>query len=223
MDSQRRRRWRLKCALRNHPTRNQWFGSSTLLARIAAASPSQRLASGLLSRLVSSAFCFRRQMPFGTRFIADFCAPSIKLMVEVDGGYRSGRNRRSVPSGLERAAAGCGVPKCLVASFRPALTMPPSAISSLERKAELYCAQAQALGANKSKAVLPVQSRNRGPRRRSLAAVARSRQTRTSPQVSAFDGPPGCSPARCGINRMQIQMKTIRTAEAVNLPNPNPP
>lgn len=151
MDSQRRRRWRLKCALRNHPTRNQWFGSSTLLARIAAASPSQRLASGLLSRLVSSAFCFRRQMPFGTRFIADFCAPSIKLMVEVDGGYRSGRNRRSVPSGLERAAAGCGVPKCLVASFRPALTMPPSAISSLERKAELYCAQAQALGLTRAK------------------------------------------------------------------------
>jgi very-short-patch-repair endonuclease len=35
--------------------------------------------------------CFRRQVPVGTRFIADFCAPSIKLIVEVDGGYHAGR------------------------------------------------------------------------------------------------------------------------------------
>ena len=35
--------------------------------------------------------CFRRQVPVGARFIADFCAPSIKLIVEVDGGYHSRR------------------------------------------------------------------------------------------------------------------------------------
>jgi very-short-patch-repair endonuclease len=35
--------------------------------------------------------CFRRQVPVGARFIADFCAPSIKLIVELDGGYHSRR------------------------------------------------------------------------------------------------------------------------------------
>ena len=34
---------------------------------------------------------FRRQVPVGTRFIADFLAPSVKLIVEVDGGYHSRR------------------------------------------------------------------------------------------------------------------------------------
>ena len=33
---------------------------------------------------------FRRQVVIGRR-IADFCAPSVKLVVEVDGGYHAGR------------------------------------------------------------------------------------------------------------------------------------
>ena len=33
---------------------------------------------------------FRRQVPVG-RYIADFVAPSCKLVVEVDGGYLAGR------------------------------------------------------------------------------------------------------------------------------------
>ncbi|MGC4063441.1 MAG: DUF559 domain-containing protein [Polyangiaceae bacterium] len=33
---------------------------------------------------------FRRQVPVG-RYIADFVAPSVKLIVEVDGGYHSRR------------------------------------------------------------------------------------------------------------------------------------
>ncbi|MGC4065029.1 MAG: DUF559 domain-containing protein [Polyangiaceae bacterium] len=33
---------------------------------------------------------FRRQVPVG-RYIADFTAPSVKLIVEVDGGYHSRR------------------------------------------------------------------------------------------------------------------------------------
>jgi len=36
--------------------------------------------------------CFRRQVPVGNRFIADFCAPSVRLIVEVDGGYHSRRS-----------------------------------------------------------------------------------------------------------------------------------
>jgi len=34
---------------------------------------------------------FRRQVPVAGRFIADFLAPSIALIVEVDGGYHSRR------------------------------------------------------------------------------------------------------------------------------------
>ncbi len=37
--------------------------------------------------------CFRRQVPVGARYIADFCAPSIALIVEVDGGYHRLRSR----------------------------------------------------------------------------------------------------------------------------------
>jgi very-short-patch-repair endonuclease len=33
---------------------------------------------------------FRRQVPLG-RYIADFLAPSVKLIIEVDGGYHSRR------------------------------------------------------------------------------------------------------------------------------------
>ena len=39
---------------------------------------------------------FRRQVPVG-RFVVDFVAPSVKLVVEVDGGYhaaRAGADRR---------------------------------------------------------------------------------------------------------------------------------
>jgi very-short-patch-repair endonuclease len=32
---------------------------------------------------------FRRQVPVGGRFIADFCAPSVRLIVEVDGGIHA--------------------------------------------------------------------------------------------------------------------------------------
>lgn len=32
---------------------------------------------------------FRRQVPIGHRYIADFLAPAAKLVVEVDGGYHS--------------------------------------------------------------------------------------------------------------------------------------
>ena len=34
---------------------------------------------------------FKRQMPLGDRYIADFFAPSVGLVVEVDGGVHRGR------------------------------------------------------------------------------------------------------------------------------------
>ncbi len=36
-------------------------------------------------------FVFRRQVPIVNRYIADFLAPSLKLVVEVDGAYHSKR------------------------------------------------------------------------------------------------------------------------------------
>ncbi len=32
---------------------------------------------------------FRRQLPVGQRYIADFCAPAIRLIVEADGGQHA--------------------------------------------------------------------------------------------------------------------------------------
>ncbi|MFZ5891710.1 MAG: endonuclease domain-containing protein [Myxococcota bacterium] len=37
--------------------------------------------------------CFRRQVPLGGRFIADFVAPVACLVVEVDGAYHARRKR----------------------------------------------------------------------------------------------------------------------------------
>jgi very-short-patch-repair endonuclease len=34
---------------------------------------------------------FRRQVPLGGRFIADFLAPAVRVIVEVDGGYHGHR------------------------------------------------------------------------------------------------------------------------------------
>ena len=44
--------------------------------------------------------CFRRQVPVGERFIADFCVPSIRLIVEVDGGYHA--RRRAADASRDR-------------------------------------------------------------------------------------------------------------------------
>ena len=49
---------------------------------------------------------FRRQVLIGNRYIVDFLAPSIKLVVEVDGPYHA---RRAVPDARrERYLAGLG-------------------------------------------------------------------------------------------------------------------
>jgi very-short-patch-repair endonuclease len=36
---------------------------------------------------------FRREVPLAGRYIVDFCAPSVRLVVEVDGGYHEQRPR----------------------------------------------------------------------------------------------------------------------------------
>ncbi|MBK8252198.1 MAG: DUF559 domain-containing protein [Polyangiaceae bacterium] len=52
---------------------------------------------------------FRRQVLIG-RHIVDFCAPSVRLVVEVDGGYHSARSRAD--ERRDRALSDWGTPCC---------------------------------------------------------------------------------------------------------------
>jgi very-short-patch-repair endonuclease len=57
-----------------------------------ALTPSEaRLWSALRARQL--AVQFRRQVPLAGRYIADFCAPSLRLIIEVDGAYHAERTR----------------------------------------------------------------------------------------------------------------------------------
>ena len=54
---------------------------------------------------------FRRQVVLGNRFIVDFVAPRVRLVVEVDGSYHAQRaaadappRQQASPAGLPRAA-----------------------------------------------------------------------------------------------------------------------
>ena len=49
---------------------------------------------------------FRRQVVIGNRYIADFLAPSVKLVVEVDGGYH--RQRVAADARRTRVLEGLG-------------------------------------------------------------------------------------------------------------------
>ena len=61
-------------------------------ARAVALTESEaRLWSALKARQLG--VTFRRQVPVGGQFIADFLAPSVGLIVEVDGGYHARRER----------------------------------------------------------------------------------------------------------------------------------
>ena len=51
----------------------------------------QLLWSALAGRRLGTSF--RRQVPVGGRFIADFLAPAARLVVEVDGGYHERAKR----------------------------------------------------------------------------------------------------------------------------------
>ena len=71
---------------------NPSLGSSSSLTSTALAPPSPKLAFGPRSRRAQLGVSFRRQVLIGG-FIADFCAPSRKLVVEVDGGYHRRKPR----------------------------------------------------------------------------------------------------------------------------------
>jgi very-short-patch-repair endonuclease len=52
---------------------------------------------------------FRRQVPLAGRFIADFYAPVLKLIVEVDGGYHEARRNADARRDRALAKLGCHV------------------------------------------------------------------------------------------------------------------
>jgi len=66
---------------------------------------------------------FRRQVPVGGQFIADFCAPSIQLIVEVDGAIHARRLGPDARRDLRLRRLGfrvVRVPAALVLSNLPA-------------------------------------------------------------------------------------------------------
>jgi hypothetical protein len=66
---------------------------------------------------------FRRQVPLCGRFIADFCAPAVRLVVEVDGVYHAERLRRDAP-GCRARARGVSRPEGLTPSLCSATWRP---------------------------------------------------------------------------------------------------
>jgi very-short-patch-repair endonuclease len=89
----RRRRWRLTCVSVNHSTPSRQLTSSCSLVSTAARSRSRKLAFWSALKARQLGVTFRRQVPVGGQFIADFLAPSLRLIVEVDGGYHARRRR----------------------------------------------------------------------------------------------------------------------------------
>lgn len=49
---------------------------------------------------------FRREVPLAGRYIVDFCAPSVRLVVEVDGGCHAVRPRADARRDAELGALG---------------------------------------------------------------------------------------------------------------------
>ena len=63
-----------------------------------------RLWSALKARRLG--VTFRRQVPVGGQFIADFLAPSVRLIVEVDGAYHTRRQGRDAKRDLKLRRCG---------------------------------------------------------------------------------------------------------------------
>jgi very-short-patch-repair endonuclease len=64
-----------------------WLEQCAWVNRQALTPSEARLWSALSARKLGVQF--RRQVPLAGRYIVDFCAPSVWLVVEVDGGYHA--------------------------------------------------------------------------------------------------------------------------------------
>jgi len=87
--------WRVKgaCLLSRYQQHQQFVAQLRLTERASAMRGNPTTSEALLwSQLQASQLgvAFRRQFPVG-RYIADFAAPSVRLIVEIDGGYHAQR------------------------------------------------------------------------------------------------------------------------------------
>jgi very-short-patch-repair endonuclease len=67
--------------------RGTWLTARAQDLRRAMTDAERRLWAGLRGDRLGVRF--RRQLPLGQRYIADFCAPELKLIIEVDGGQHA--------------------------------------------------------------------------------------------------------------------------------------
>jgi very-short-patch-repair endonuclease len=72
---------------------------------------------------------FRRQFVIG-RYIADFCAPSLRLIVEVDGGYHRGRTHLDARRDADLRRAGYRIIRVSAAHAGTALSLIRAALSA---------------------------------------------------------------------------------------------
>jgi very-short-patch-repair endonuclease len=75
----------------NQARKQLWLEQCAWTNRQALTPSEARLWSALCTRQLGVQF--RRQVPLVGRYIADFCVPSARLVVEVDGGYHAARRR----------------------------------------------------------------------------------------------------------------------------------
>jgi very-short-patch-repair endonuclease len=83
--------------------RQLWLEQCAWANRHAMIPSERRLWSALKARQLGVQF--RRQVPLANRYIVDFCAPSVRLVIEVDGAYHGLRRRADA----RRDAVLCGL------------------------------------------------------------------------------------------------------------------
>ncbi len=81
----------LKPHLTVSPSRQQLLAARAHDMRVYASEPERRLWQALRGGRLG--IVFRRQVVLGQRYVADFAAPAVKLVVEVDGATHARRQR----------------------------------------------------------------------------------------------------------------------------------
>ena len=87
-----------------HPHRSAQLAERAHAMRCAPSESEARLWSAINAGQLGA--WFRRQVPLGGRYIADFAAPAVRLVVEVDGKYHA--RRRNADARRDRALARLG-------------------------------------------------------------------------------------------------------------------
>ncbi len=84
--------------------RQLWLEQCAWANRRVMTASELRLWSALSARKLGVQF--RREVPLAGRYIVDFCAPSVRLVVEVDGAYHVSRRQADARRDAELRALG---------------------------------------------------------------------------------------------------------------------